>query len=812
MERLISLLKFFQLCLYTAFIFLWFKDHFPVLEKLRISYLVPLIPLLIVTLMRITSWIIRKKPKLSLRWSRDLTIIVLLILLAVSIRVPFLMHDSGILNSDDAIPLLQGKHMAEGESPAVYYYGQTRIGSLPFHLYALLFKLFGYSVFLGIMAYFFPFLGFIIIQYFFFKDIFSSQILAFILALFYCLPFRHLLAMSFYLGSNITFAFLLGSSAMYLSFLVYRDNKLTYIPAAGFLLGLAFWSYPLSIIFAICSGFFILLQAKHHLKHYGVLFLYFCVGLFPAIMFEFLSPDKTFNFIFTDGGLQGFSLEKMMTILKKMTVLISGEQNILNYFYLAIILSGIALEIFFWLKKRNFSAENIFIIYFLGFFLIYSFSHFPVDNTKLRYLYAFYFALPFLTISSLRWIRNKVKYMLMLCLFLFMILFSNIRDVHESYMFTKTAHNHLNQIIQTMLETGEKYWLGTFWDVHLLTALSGERITGWHYAQHGEKRYVPFAYMLSYFNQGENNNFVFFKQPGSFSVTFKEMLPLLEKNLDYAYRQYEHLLKIIDSLKINAEKRKIGNCWLIYRSESSLLPVIMRADVPKKIPDLSLAKTEIRDGWLFLHFIHRNDCDTSGFRITAEIEDFCSIDKSISQKTDEIIVRVPLPDRSGFELTCFLEYFGAKLGTTQKDREISLSQYKETFFPPKRNPPFVYLSGSIPGRQAGEKYLEKHAKIEINRKLKPGSKIRLQLAASLIYPEYLHYGDYTQGVTISLNGYPLTKNELYQGENLIEIVIPEMVTELDRSILELKFKYHIPLPHYPHKKTSAILTKIELIS
>lgn len=529
-------------------------------------------------------------------------------------------------------------------------------------------------------------------------------------------------------------------------------------------------------------------------------------------MFDCFSPHKTFNFIFSGETLHGFSIEKMMTILKKMTFLISGEQNILNYFYLAVILFGIALGIFFWFKKRTFSAEYIFIIYFLGFFLIYSFSHFPVDDTKLRYLYAFYFALPFLTISSLKRLRNKMKYALMLCLFLFMIVFSNIRDIHESYRLTKTAHKHLNQIIHTMLETGEKYWLGTFWDVHLLTALSGEKIIGWHYTQQGEKRYIPFAYMMSYFNQGENNNFVFFKQPGSFSVTFKEILPLLEKNLDYAYRQYEHLLKIIDSLKINAEKRKIGNCWIIYKSESSLLPVIMRADVPEKIPDLSLAKTEIRDGWLFLHFIQRNVFDTSGFRITAEIEDFCSINKSISQKTDKIIVRVPLPDRSDFELTYFLEYFGAQLLTTQKSRKILLSQYEDMSLPPRRNPPFVYLSGSIPGRQAGEKYLEKHAKIEINRNLKAGSKIRLHLVSSLIYPEHLHYGNYIQAVKINLNGFPLTEKKLCEGENLIELNIPETVTELDRAVLELNFTYHIPLPHYPHKKTSAVLEKIEIIS
>ena len=805
------LLKSFQILFYIAFVILWFKDNSPILKKTSISYFVPLIPFIILTLVRLTIWLLRKRPNLHFHWNRDYTIIIILLLLATAVRIPFYINHFGILNSDDSMPLLQGKHIASGELPAIYYYGQTRIGSLPFHIYGLLFKLFGYSVILGIIAYFLPFLGFIILQYLFFKAIFSDRTLAFILALFYCLPFRHLLSLSFYIGSNMTYALFLGGLALYLSLLVYQKDKLTYIPVIGICLGLAFWTHPSSIIFGLCSFLFILLRVTFHLRPYFNLIIYFFIGYFPGILFEFFSPQKTFTFLFSGTSFQVFPFKKMLEILKKLTVLVSGEQNFLNFIYLGIIISGILGLIFISLKKQRFLPENIFGIYFLGFLFIYSFSHFPIDNTKLRYLYNFYFTLPFLMICVLNLIRKKMKYVLMLCLFLIMIIFSNIRDVQESYFLARGSHNHLKNIVQEMVKTGEKYWLGTFWDVHLLTALSGEKIIGCCYSHYGQIRYIPFSYMLSYFNHGENNNYVFFKQSGSFSITFKEILPLLEDNLERIYNHSEHLLEILEKLKINAKIKKIGNCCLIYRSSSSILPVIMKAEIPEKIPDLSLEKIKIAEGWLLLSFRKKDDSDPKGFKIIVEIEDFCSEQKSIPQKDDEIRIRVPLPNRPIFKLKYALEYMGAKLPTTTTVRKISLFPKNEIYFPFKRKRHFVYLNGSIPGRNKEERYLKKEAVIEINRNLKAGSKICLLLIASLVFPEFLQYGNYCQEVKIYLNDHYVMETKLYDGENLIEIVVPDILTKQDRVIMDLKFKYHFPCPYCPRKKTSAILKNIDIL-
>ena len=55
----------------------------------------------------------------------------------IAVHVPFLVHADGLMDSDEAIPALQGKHISEGQIPAVYYYGARFQGSLPQQVYAL---------------------------------------------------------------------------------------------------------------------------------------------------------------------------------------------------------------------------------------------------------------------------------------------------------------------------------------------------------------------------------------------------------------------------------------------------------------------------------------------------------------------------------------------------------------------------------------------------------------------------------------------------------------------------------------------------
>jgi hypothetical protein len=146
-RRTFAFLKALQVLFYVSFVFLWFKDNFLEFRVIHVSPWIPIVGLALVTLLRFT---LRPKdrPARTRTFSRrDLIALGLVLAVVVAVHVPFLLHADGLMDSDEAIPALQGKHIAEGQIPAIYYYGARFQGSLPQQVYALFFRVFGYSSF-----------------------------------------------------------------------------------------------------------------------------------------------------------------------------------------------------------------------------------------------------------------------------------------------------------------------------------------------------------------------------------------------------------------------------------------------------------------------------------------------------------------------------------------------------------------------------------------------------------------------------------------------------------------------------------------
>ncbi len=74
---------------------------------------------------------------------RDQFILLLLVILGTALRVDFMMHSS--LDADEAIVGIMGKHILEGKTSPVFYYGQHYMGSLEAYLAASMFQIFGVS-------------------------------------------------------------------------------------------------------------------------------------------------------------------------------------------------------------------------------------------------------------------------------------------------------------------------------------------------------------------------------------------------------------------------------------------------------------------------------------------------------------------------------------------------------------------------------------------------------------------------------------------------------------------------------------------
>ena len=146
---------------YLLSVALWFKDSISFLTGVPLSPLFGIVPLILLTVLR---FVLRERGAGRKRWPidrRDVVVLILILTATTLFRIPFLTHSFGLMNSDDAIVALMGKHIAEDRRPPIFFYGQFYLGSLVSHYGAIVFVLFGYSVFLAKLSAFLVYLVFI---------------------------------------------------------------------------------------------------------------------------------------------------------------------------------------------------------------------------------------------------------------------------------------------------------------------------------------------------------------------------------------------------------------------------------------------------------------------------------------------------------------------------------------------------------------------------------------------------------------------------------------------------------------------------
>jgi hypothetical protein len=791
-----------------GFLFAWFKGNFPAWDFISLSPWPLFFILLVVTLARIGIRM-RQGQTLRVRFSKEIALVLILLCVATLVRIPFFTHSYGLINSDDGIAALQAKHISEGKTHPIYYYGQHYMGSLPFHIYALTFKIFGYSIFLYIFVYFLFFLAFMVIQYLLFREIFASQNLALLLISFYALPLGHLLSMSFYVGANFTFVFFLGSLSIYLAYLCYIKQKDTYIPGIGFLLGLAFWNHPISVAFVVCAALFLVLRIRFYFKKYFVLTAYFLVGAFPVVLYELGTNFQSLQYAFSINRAKFIIWEKMARIIGNLPVLISMENNFLNTVYLFLLLAGIVAIVAFSVWKRRFLPENIFVVFFLSFLIIYTFSRFPADETKLRYLYPLYFCFPVLLAGALIFLKSKVKYLMMAVLFLTIFGVSNARDVGNSLRLTRQADATLNRIIQAMERTGEKYWAANFWHAVLITAISGEKLECTSEFHFSMGRYVPWCYMLSYFNPTICNNYLYLNEAGGFAVRFKEIIPLIQDNFERMYKEKDHLMALLDKLHIKADVIQDVKFTLINKSDVPVLPEARKYPIPTSIPKLTQTELYCERGFLNLGFSTNRLPQEEGFRIFVEIPGYSKVHRGLALKGMNTRVKIPFPNESSFKVNYGLIYMGIKLPASIKS--IVYSPKPSESLQSKKK--IVFLSGVGLEVRAFEKKLrlcEKSVRLQINQAPQASNKIHISLFSPFNFSDPFWYGRYSQKVRVEIDSEFVIEQSLLFGENLLEIDLSRFRPNKRSHIIELTFKFHAPSYNNRLWCTAAYLDYVKL--
>jgi hypothetical protein len=526
-------------------------------------------------------------------------------------------------------------------------------------------------------------------------------------------------------------------------------------------------------------------------------------------MYEMFTRFASLKYAFSNPRAVNATWERMESIIANLPTLFSMEPNGLRPAYLILVAAGIAVTAIISFRKPHVVSGNIFTLFFFAYLLIYALSKFPIDETKLRYLYPFYFCLPPLIGGALAFIKSQIRHVLLGVLFAAIFLLGNARPVGECYLKIKQADLTLNEILQAMETSGEKYWAATFWEAVHISAVSGERFVCTSYLHHSEGRYIPLSYRLNFFNRSEHTNYFFLNEAGVFSLRFWEFLPLIQSNLERLYQGKDRLLSLLNTLDIHAEILNSKKFGLVYRPEVPILPASLSYDMPVHIPEITVRGLSSQRGHVYLNFELDRPIKESGFRIFAEIEDYSSIDRGIAPDKKQATVRIPFPKRSSFDITYGLDYQGIRIPSSQKSLTYSPSAAEVN----QSRRRYINLAGIGPEFQVSETTMlrcGKTARIEINHPQRRIKSMSFAIYSPFDFEAFFWYGNFMQEIRIKVDSREIQRQQLHFGNNVIEVPLPVNSRDDSTQILTLEFGYHMPF--YPCRQwsTAAFLENIEL--
>ena len=777
-------IRVLQHIFYIAFVILWFKDNFAPLRNFPVHYLFALVPWLGLTVFRLYPRIRWPKVLTARKFSRETAAFLLVLLLAIVLRLPFLAAPSGLMNSDDAVPALMGKHIAEGKTPPLCFYGQLRMGSLSSHYYALAFKGFGYSMFVLKWATLLIFLGFMVVQFVFLKEVFSFS-LALAVSFFYSLPISPLVQAGLDNTSAYPLVLLLGSLLLYLSYLIKARSREDLVPALGLTIGVAFWSHQVTMAFIMTSLFMLVVRFGWQFRKYAILAYWTLLGFLPQLLVEFFFGFGLIPFL--THGERAISWRKAEAAWNFTADLLSpGNPKAGLAFGLLALAGFVSLIVTVW-KKKEARPQIVFVLCPSIFYLLYVLSDFGTRGA-IRYHYPLYVVLPVLLLAVFQvtrpWLRSILSFALLLGLFFLFNLGPSLQMVRS----TKDGHLRITRLVAAMEETGSRYWMAEYWAAYLLTAVSAERLIVDAYSFN---RYP--AYSLAYWNDTDKDNYVF-----------------LFRNLPVERRHSACFTRWIETLGIRHKLRNVETARLVYDLEPRVIPRVRLVEPPAELPQLELAQVEPRDGYLSIVFRNAFPCQVErGFWLTVEIPGFSNRKERFSSTLQEIKVLIPHPSEASFIIRYYIECAGVKVPSSEREVDYFLPDGAER----ERSEPVVYLRGIRPRAQArkgGRMICEKEAWFEVNRIPPTASRLRLYLDSNFLFRSWQWYGKYAQEVDIAVNNIPVGGRVLEEGRNVVDIPVAKEILRPGANLVKLKFRYDLWISSQLYGRTAALLEKVEV--
>ena len=783
--RIVDRLRLFLLSpsplivLYAILVFLWFREDIPGLRGPKISPLFALVPLAGILAYRLFRRVGRRRITGGPSLSRKTLAAILLVALAAAVRLPFLPNGEGMMNSDDAIPALMGKHIAEGEIPPINFYGQDYLGSFPSHVYALFFFVFGYSIFVLKIATLLAYLGFVALVFLFLADLVPWGEAAAISA-FFVLPIGHLILISYDNSAAFGFVLLFGAAILYAARAVVVKNSAGHICWLGFLMGLAFWTNQATASFILTAVLYIAWQGRLRLKTAGILAGTAAIGALPLIFQEIGNRFQIIAFLF-GGEKGGMNTAKLQATGKFFQSLLSPQGRIPLLLIGLFVLAGVAALTYRAVRTKGRDPASLLLLFTLLFSALYFYSRFS-DRLLVRYLYPFYVVLPALLMAPILLIRSKLKFVLISGLLAGILLGDNVGPTRLTLESARKGKAVYLQIIEAMSRTGRRYWQGNYWVAYLFTALSGEKVIVDSFTSN---RYP--AYRLAYDNDQASDNYVLVGNADTSDAAFAYNLGRLLTKFDVPHQM------------------RTGPDWsLFYGISGPAFPVLLMEDPPPEIPRLDVREIHALDGFLHLTFSCPGGQAPAGFRIHVEIPGYSSAAEPLPPRVDSVTVALPFPVKADFPVRYYLDYQGLPILSAAKEFSCRAPG------PAARAAPFVPLRG-LSAPMLIEKRMvrlcDREASFEV--RVAGGEKdIRIVLNSPFKFSDTNWHARFKQSVKIRVGEQLPVDRDLEDGPNIVDIALGAPLPDPRTVRIEMDFRYQFYFGPSIIQKVSAILENI----
>jgi hypothetical protein len=714
--------------------------------------------------------------------------VIVLFLLASTmiVRLPFVLHGAGMMTSDDGISALMGKHISEGRSPPIDFYGQQYMGSFPSHVYALFFRAFGYSIFILKLATLFAFLGFIVLIFLFFADLFAPGPAAALTA-FFILPIGHIVPVS--LDNSSAFGFvLLGEAAiLWGTRRAAVRNETRLLPLLGFLMGLAFWTNQASTPVIAAAGLYLLGKFRRRWKALLKLAAFAALGALPLVCREILNGFQIVNFL-AGGEKGGIFQEKLVETAKLFLSLFSSEGRFPFWPIGLLVLAGaIALSLKA-VRSKGRDPVSLIVLYSAFFVILYFSSRFS-DRLLIRYLYPAYVVLPALLAGGFLVLplKPKLRIALISVMTAGLFVWGNAGEAGRYFQAVRKGEGIFRQVVTAMIRSGRRYWSGSYWVAYQLTAVAGEKVIIDSYTMNR----LP-SYRLAYINDQNVENFVFVGD---------------ENSTDFACSY--NLDRLLQAFAIPAQ-RDAGPYWSLFSSiPVPFSPAVLWEEPPARVSRLRVREAREENGFLRLVFDSSGGEAAADFRITAEVPGYSVSSTSLSPSAASAAVNLPVPEEGEARIEYSLEYLGFPVRSSEGEFTWRPEGLREP-----RKQGVVFLSGFSDPMRIGERDVRICAKTAaLEATVGPGrsGKLRLTLDSPFQFADPTWHGRYEQTVRVRVEGRPPIEQPLADGLNTVDIDLGEEPSRPRTVRVDLDFRYQYRFDLVTYYLTAAFLEKAEIL-